>query len=91
MENIVLDFRGLGDREELHDIIEQAMELPDYYGRNLDALYDVLTETRNDRCFTIYYDSEKSVYLKKLLEVFYCAQEENEGLRVFFADTEEEE
>ena len=29
--------------EDLHDLLEQTLSLPPYYGRNLDALYDVLT------------------------------------------------
>ncbi|MBO4901759.1 MAG: barstar family protein [Lachnospiraceae bacterium] len=39
-----LDFTGITTREELHDYLAEKLELPDYYGRNLDALYDCLTE-----------------------------------------------
>ena len=27
-----------------HDYLAEALNLPDYYGKNLDALYDCLTE-----------------------------------------------
>jgi len=27
-----------------HDYLMEALDLPDYYGKNLDALYDCLTE-----------------------------------------------
>lgn len=27
-----------------HDYLMKALDLPDYYGKNLDALYDCLTE-----------------------------------------------
>jgi ribonuclease inhibitor len=30
--------------EEVHDFFQEQFNLPDYYGRNLDALYDVLSE-----------------------------------------------
>ncbi len=38
-----LDFTGITTKEELHDLLAKILELPDYYGRNLDALYDCLT------------------------------------------------
>jgi RNAse (barnase) inhibitor barstar len=31
-------------KKDGHDYLMQALDLPDYYGRNLDALYDCLTE-----------------------------------------------
>ena len=40
-----IDLRGIESRGELHDLLEHTLQLPDYYGRNLDALRDVLSET----------------------------------------------
>ena len=31
-------------KERGHDYLMEALSLPDYYGKNLDALYDCLTE-----------------------------------------------
>lgn len=31
-------------QNEGHDYLMQALDFPDYYGKNLDALYDCLTE-----------------------------------------------
>ena len=31
-------------KERGHDYLMEALDLPDYYGKNLDALYDCLTE-----------------------------------------------
>lgn len=31
-------------KENGHDYLIEALNLPDYYGKNLDALYDCLTE-----------------------------------------------
>ncbi len=39
-----LDFAGIQTKEELHDYLAEKLELPSYYGRNLDALYDCLCE-----------------------------------------------
>ena len=40
---ILLDGRDIPDRKVLHDLLAEKFQLPDYYGRNLDALYDLLT------------------------------------------------
>ncbi|MCI9144411.1 MAG: barstar family protein [Lachnospiraceae bacterium] len=42
----VLDGEKITDREMLHDILAEQLALPEWYGRNLDALYDCLTERR---------------------------------------------
>jgi ribonuclease inhibitor len=38
----VLDFARLPDADALHDALADALALPAYYGRNLDALWDCL-------------------------------------------------
>lgn len=40
----VIDGEKISDRQTLHAYIAGVMQLPDYYGSNLDALYDCLTE-----------------------------------------------
>lgn len=35
---------GILIKKEGHDYLMEALDLPDYYGKNLDALYDCLTE-----------------------------------------------
>lgn len=49
--DVVLDGRLMVSREAVHDLLAEKLELPDYYGRNLDALYDLLGE--NSRTLTI--------------------------------------
>lgn len=44
METIFLDGRRLARREEAHNYLSTILSLPDYYGRNLDALWDLMTE-----------------------------------------------
>jgi len=41
---IVLDGSRMTDRESLHAELKQKLVLPDYYGNNLDALNDCLSE-----------------------------------------------
>lgn len=43
MREIRLDGAEIRSREELHEFLSRELELPAWYGRNLDALYDCLT------------------------------------------------
>ena len=44
MRIIVLDGAEMTSRAALHDYLAARLDLPDWYGRNLDALYDCLTD-----------------------------------------------
>ena len=46
MAEIVLDGLELRSLAEVHDRFAQALALPEWYGRNLDALFDCLTELK---------------------------------------------
>ena len=40
---VILEGKAMTDRVSAHSHLAERLELPTYYGRNLDALYDVLT------------------------------------------------
>lgn len=42
----ILDAAFLGERQQAHEYLAQMLDLPSYYGRNLDALHDCLSEMR---------------------------------------------
>ena len=44
MENITLHCAGMETKQQFHAAIAQALSFPDWYGHNLDALYDCLTD-----------------------------------------------
>ncbi len=44
MRYLVLDAKRLNDREAAHDYLAKQLGLPEWYGRNLDALADCLGE-----------------------------------------------
>ncbi len=46
MTHIVLDASAVTDRGALHDLLKERLSLPAWYGGNLDALYDCLTDLR---------------------------------------------
>lgn len=41
---VVLDGRKMTDKITLHSYLKEQCGFPEYYGNNLDALYDVLTD-----------------------------------------------
>ena len=48
MKLIELNMNNFETREEVHSFLAEEMAFPDYYGGNLDALYDVLTSELTD-------------------------------------------
>ncbi len=44
MKQIVIDLKGVNERNELWERISNALNCPEYFGRNLDAFHDVLGE-----------------------------------------------
>ncbi len=39
-----VDFNHVEDYWDIHGILKESLDLPDYYGGSLDALYDCLTD-----------------------------------------------
>ncbi|MBR3769605.1 MAG: barstar family protein [Lachnospiraceae bacterium] len=81
MKKIILDGEQLCDRETAHAYLQEAFGLPEYYGKNLDALYDCLTELQ-DVYIEIQKPKEESMYFKKVLRVFRGAEMESDSLTV---------
>ncbi|MBQ7460581.1 MAG: barstar family protein [Oscillospiraceae bacterium] len=48
MRRITLDLSDISLRYELHLSLKKAFGFPDYYGMNLDALHDCLTDITED-------------------------------------------
>lgn len=57
---ITLDFLGIKSYWELHEYFKESFQLPDYYGHNMDALWD---------CLYCCYDSSTTIILKSLSSV----------------------
>lgn len=50
---IILDGKLMTGREAVHDLLTEQLNLPDYYGRNLDALFDMLSESGQNLNITL--------------------------------------
>lgn len=53
MEKYIINSADLTDRETTHTILKETLHLPDYYGNNLDALWDVLSTDTSSQMIII--------------------------------------
>ncbi len=67
MKKIDLDGKLLQRTEEGHEYIQEAFSFPDYYGKNMDAFYDLLTEIAGDTEIVISNALEMDPMMKKVL------------------------
>ena len=77
---IYLDGRYMSDRKLAHDYLKTQLDLPDYYGRNLDALYDLLMEFSEPTSIVVQHQTE--IYTEALLETLMDAADNNPNLEI---------
>ena len=81
---IFLDCRRLTERRSAHEYLEEVLDFPEYYGRNLDALYDCLLEVQE--CdIVLQYEKEarlEGTYGERIIEVLEEAAFENPFLKI---------
>lgn len=86
MRIIKLELEKMSSLPVLHKYLHQALELPEYYGANLDALYDCLCEISEPTKLIISSKVDSSEFLgwygKQLLSALKDAAAENEALEV---------
>ena len=94
MENeYIIDLAGAGSEEDIQERIAESLPLPDYYGNNLDALYDVLTEMGDGWHIVIanQYDVDEEVrnYVEDLINVLEDASAVVDDLVVEYDEDED--
>ena len=86
MRKIILDIEKMRSLPMLHKYLHTALALPDYYGANLDALYDCLTEIAESTELVVPKKVADEAYLgwygQQFLQMLEDAAAENEALRV---------
>lgn len=70
----LIEIDGKLIKKEGHDYIKEALNFPDYYGKNLDALYDCLTEIGIETQIKLI---NADLISNDLLETFIDASDEN--------------
>ncbi len=72
----VLDASRMQTRKEVHDYLKEVLNLPDYYGKNLDALYDCVYDMDKPEIEIINMteaDRDEDSYIQKVLFVLDAA------------------
>ena len=86
MRKIILDIEKMRSLPMLHKYLHTALALPEYYGANLDALYDCLTEIAESTELVVPKKVADEAYLgwsgQQFLQMLEDAAAENEALRV---------
>ena len=83
MKQITLDGNILSDASLVHDYLKELLQFPEYYGKNLDALYDCLTDLENVE-ITITAPAEDGAIFQKILRVFKAADRANDSIKIYF-------
>ena len=77
-----IDFSKIGSAQEFHCVLAQTLSLPEWFGHNLDALYDCLTELEG--CLVLQNWNSTADFAQGFCEVFEDAQAENPDFTVTF-------
>ena len=81
--NYKVDFSSLEDYGQIHKILKESLKFPDYYGGNLDALFDCLTDMLSWESHIEIYGLENlekyNGYDKRLIKVFSDAKNDCNG------------
>jgi len=83
MKTIKLDITHIQTVKALHIYLAYMLDCPAYYGMNLDALHDVLTENGDALRVVLSgkaASGEMQDYLPRLVQVFEDSAEENTAL-----------
>jgi len=86
MKEIIIDGGAIFTSPDLHEALAKALSFPEHYGKNLDALYDCLSEISQDTHLSLknwhHIEFHLKDYSGKALYVFHCAMDENPHLRI---------
>lgn len=86
MNRVVVDGRISKDKKMFHQHLKEVFSFPEYYGCNLDALYDCLLEiTKETEIVLTYFDileENLGQYAVSLFHTFKDAAEENDWIKI---------
>ena len=84
MKQIILDGNVLADAAKVHDYLMEMLSFPEYYGKNLDALHDCLTDLV-DVEIMITAPEEDGANFQRIVRVFKAAENENDSIKLILS------
>lgn len=84
MNEVIIDCRGFVPRTDLHKALANALQFPDWYGNNLDALHDMLTDIHQDTTLVLLHFDKEGPENRGFLRVLEDSQRDNPCLHILF-------
>ena len=79
MKSVILDAKKMVEKEKMHEYFAKKFDLPEYYGKNLDALFDCLCEINESTLIKLKNENVLDDGTKEsLTRLFYDVCAENE-------------
>ena len=79
MKIVILDAKKMLEKEKMHEYFAKKFDLPEYYGKNLDALFDCLCEINEPTLIKLKNEDALEASIKDgLIELFLDVCNENE-------------
>lgn len=79
-----IDCASIHSADEFHRVLAEAMAFPDWYGSNLDALYDCLTAISSETHLTLLNWDPAEAYAPVFCQVLADAAWDNPSFSVSF-------
>ena len=83
VREVDIDFTNISTEEDIHNLLQAKLGLGANYGRNFDALYDMLTSIPHDLRIVVSHWYRKGENVRKAVRVMQDAQEANGHLDVW--------
>lgn len=82
VREVCIDFTNISTEDDIHNLLQAKLGLGANYGRNFDALYDVLTSIPHDLRIAVSHCHHNGENVRKAVRVMQDAQEANGHLDV---------
>ena len=82
VREVDIDFTNISSENDVHDLLQSKLGLGPGYGRNMDALCDVLTSIPHDLRIVVSHCHHNGENVRKAVRVMQDAQEVNNHLDV---------
>lgn len=89
MRTILLDFKKFHEKETFHPYMKRKVQIPEYHGNNLDAMWDAMSHLKEDLRLCIYNwedhdEADQETYSKAVVATLRELSEHNRHINLEF-------